>query len=82
MHVQIFLSIRFGTDTLMSGTPYRKISLKQSMLATLRGVCIRCSLRILYRTRMFMFYVLSSCSWMSYIGYIVYIYFSYIIGLN
>ena len=62
MHVQIFLSIPFGTGTSMSGIPYRKISLKQSMLAALRGVCIRCSLRILYRTWMSMFYVLSSCS--------------------
>ena len=82
MHVQIFLSVPFGTGKLMSGTPYRKISLKQLMLETLRGVCIRCSLRILYRTRIFMFFVLSSCSWMSYIGHIVYIYFSHIIDLN
>ena len=66
MHVQIFLTIPFGTGTLMTGIPYRKISLKhQSMLATSRGICIRCSLRILYRTRMFMFYVLS---WMFYIA--------------
>ena len=41
MHVQKFLSIPFGTGKLMSRTPYRKISSKQSMLATLKGVCIR-----------------------------------------
>ena len=54
MLVQIFLSILFGIGTLMSGIPYRKISLKQSVLVISRGVCIRCSLRILYRTRKFM----------------------------
>ena len=59
MHVQIFFSIPFGAGTLMSLTPYRKISLKQPMLTTVTGVCIRWSLRILYRTTMFMFYVLS-----------------------
>ena len=55
MHVQIFLSILFGIGILMSGIPYRKIWLKQSVLVISRGVCIKCSLRILYRTRMFMF---------------------------
>ena len=43
----------FGIGTLMSGIPYRKMSLKHSLLATLRGVCITSSLGILHRTRFF-----------------------------
>ena len=51
MHVQISLSIPSGIGTLMSEIPYRNMSFRQSMFVTLRGVCISCSLGILYRTR-------------------------------